>query len=297
MKNIKPQHFTNVFCSLLLSLSLFSMPVNAQKTSTRIIGGNEANLNDLPAIVSLKYNGHFFCAGTLIGAEWIVTAAHCHYETIRNIANITVTISDYNLTEEQESTPVLDVRIHPDYNKETINNDIALIKLATPSLIPPLVISKVNHHDITKNATIWGWGVTTTSSPYSLPNFLQKATISILPDNQCLTLIGSNYDSATMLCAGNTLGTIDTCFGDSGGPIIVNNELVGITSWGGDNCADKDHPGVYVRVENFQPWITSIITNTPIEDSSSSGSALGFGVLLLPLIFIRRAYSLKEKHN
>ena len=37
--------------------------------------------------------------------------------------------------------------------------------------------------------------------------------------------------------------------------------LVGITSWGDDNCL-SDIPGVYTRVQSYAQWMDRIIENT-----------------------------------
>ena len=59
-----------------------------------------------------------------------------------------------------------------------------------------------------------------------------------------------------MICGGET--GVDTCQGDSGGPLIANIDgkftLVGVTSFG-KGCAQKNSPGVYVKVSSFLDFI------------------------------------------
>ena len=51
---------------------------------TKIVGGTNAGWGDVPWQVALSYrtgsniygNGQF-CGGTLINADWVLTAAHC----------------------------------------------------------------------------------------------------------------------------------------------------------------------------------------------------------------------------
>ena len=47
------------------------------------------------------------------------------------------------------------------------------------------------------------------------------------------------FEPRTMVCAGD--GTTDACAGDSGGPLMVPRlgtfAVVGVTSWGADQCA------------------------------------------------------------
>jgi len=58
---------------------------------------------------------------------------------------------------------------------------------------------------------------------------------------------------------------IDTCKGDSGGPLMYYSpikrqyELVGIISFG-TGCGHPNHSGIYTRVSAYLDWIESIIS-------------------------------------
>lgn len=73
-----------------------------------------------------------------------------------------------------------------------------------------------------------------------------------------------------MLCANGTAQSnkpgcdedkisADACNGDEGGPLLVNNVLVGINS-AGYGCGNRMYPSVYGNVGNFKvrQWIRQI---------------------------------------
>ena len=69
------------------------------------------------------------------------------------------------------------------------------------------------------------------------------------------SVYGSSFHPTTMVCAGYLSGGIDTCYGDSGGPLQAGKQdggyrLVGLTSWG-EGCAHPNAPGVYSRVADL----------------------------------------------
>ena len=73
------------------------------------------------------------------------------------------------------------------------------------------------------------------------------------------TQASTNIEENSQICAG--IGQIDTCAGDSGGPMLSNElsplkrySVIGITSFG-VTCADANFPGVYTRVDNYLDWI------------------------------------------
>ena len=87
------------------------------------------------------------------------------------------------------------------------------------------------------------------------------------------SIYGSDFDPSTMLCAGNLGGGVDSCFGDSGGPLEAplqggGYRLVGITGWG-DGCARANAPGVYTRVAG--PTMRSLIASDVASVDSTNG--------------------------
>lgn len=56
-----------------------------------------------------------------------------------------------------------------------------------------------------------------------------------------------------MICA-SVLGKKDACMYDSGGPLVYQNEVCGIVSFG-IGCASDKYPGVYTDVYKVAPFI------------------------------------------
>jgi secreted trypsin-like serine protease len=112
-------------------------------------------------------------------------------------------------------------------------------------------------------AEVSGWGSTSQDNPndgippsatYTPSDALRAASVPIIADSTCGSsgVYGTAFQAATMVCAGYLGGAIDTCYGDSGGPLQAgladgSYRLVGITSWG-EGCAYTNAPGVYARV-------------------------------------------------
>ena len=49
-------------------------------------------------------------------------------------------------------------------------------------------------------------------------------------------------------------GGIDSCSGDSGGPIAISGRLAGIVSYG-LSCGTPFYPGVYSEIAYYRKWI------------------------------------------
>uniref|UniRef100_A0A8C5TJJ4 Peptidase S1 domain-containing protein n=1 Tax=Malurus cyaneus samueli TaxID=2593467 RepID=A0A8C5TJJ4_9PASS len=49
----------------------------SDRISGRIIGGKETSVNKWPWQVSVQYGPIHICGGTIIDAQWVLTAAHC----------------------------------------------------------------------------------------------------------------------------------------------------------------------------------------------------------------------------
>ncbi|CAG7684043.1 unnamed protein product [Allacma fusca] len=75
----------------------------------------------------------------------------------------------------------------------------------------------------------------------------------------CEVAYGKGAILDSMVCAGHELGGKDTCRGDTGGPLILNDikdgrTVIGISSWG-LGCGNPGFPGVYTNVGFYTDWI------------------------------------------
>jgi len=182
---------------------------------------------------------------------------------------------------------VASVSLHPQYDDETLENDVAILYLEEP--IPDTVaLSTVTLDDGTwtgvgDDLIIAGWGALNDppdpDEASSYPDVLQTGQVTVEPSDGSTSLCSPDLGVTDgMVCAhGSTSNNmvVDTCQGDSGGPAFVqcsdsNVILAGIVSWG-YGCALRDYPGVYTRVSYYRSWILSALAETSGTTAVASG--------------------------
>lgn len=218
-----------------------------------IVGGTPAGPTDNPFQVALLMRSEpnnfdaFYCGGTLIKPDLVVTAAHCSDFVLAS--GVQVLTGTRKLDGSGDRRNVSEINYHPLWNSATHDYDVAVWKLASNAIGVPLA-TLANNDGIAGNALLAsGWGAL--SSAGSSPVDLQKVSVPLVSHSDCNA--ASSYNgkiTQNMLCAGFKVGGRDACQGDSGGPLTRgrgNTVLTGITSWG-IGCGDPNLYGVYTRV-------------------------------------------------
>ena len=225
-----------------------------------IVGGIESERGAFGFAVSLQDNGQHFCGGTLVTPDTVLTAAHCVEGT--SISRLSAVVGREHLTtSDGQRTDISQIIIHPDYDADSLDSDIALLILQDSVLELPIgYLTEVNESLASPgtNATVIGWG-TTREGGFAVDN-VREAQVPIVSNSVANRPQSYSGDiTVRMLAAGVAEGGVDSCQGDSGGPLIVsdaegNPQLAGIVSWG-EGCGRANKYGIYTRVAEFAPWI------------------------------------------
>lgn len=259
-----------VFFSVALMLLVASSGASfGQQGVGKIVGGQTAALDDWPWMAALifadradAFDGQF-CGAVIVHPRWAVTAAQCVQG--RGVESFQVGVGSNSL-DTVERVAVKDIVIHPDFDRTTLDNDIALLLLESPVSVPSIrIVEEPAVAQAGTLATILGWGSLDVTGT-SFPRLLQEAQLPIV-ENAVANAPGIHNGELTgnMLAAGFAEGGVDVCFADSGGPLVVPTAggwaLAGLTSFGvsGVDCAAPEAYGGYTRVANYRTWINAIV--------------------------------------
>ncbi|CAF3764259.1 unnamed protein product [Rotaria sordida] len=218
-------------------------------TVGRIVGGETASSATWNWAVSISIARRYFCGGSIISSSWIITAAHCieRFEASQFI----IYAGSNRQWSGTQTRSVSKVIVHSNYDSSTFENDIALLKLASPLTMSDPYVSAICSPSVSQatlsagewppvgtNVVAVGWGRLSEGGPLS--STLQQVTVQTIDyqDSTCTPIMA---DWHVQFCAGVSGGGKDTCQGDSGGPLMMfssNNQwvLVGVTS-NGIGCA------------------------------------------------------------
>ena len=268
----------NIILKCLLSISTI-LPFSLY-SQAEIVGGVDADIEDYPYNAALLSTsgwggGYAYCGASIINEYWILTAAHCVQGESANSTGVRVG-SDNNYAQGGVTYDALEIISHPNYNANTLNNDIALIRVDGPinfnNSTQPVVLMcdqqvALGVQEPGQSSWITGWGNTegTTNSTQ-----LQVVEVPITTQSN----YGTNQIDADMIMAGFPDGGYDSCQGDSGGPMVVlaadgqTYLQSGVVSWG-NGCADPGYPGVYSRISYFIDWICENTNGAVCANQSS----------------------------
>ncbi|KAK7066339.1 hypothetical protein SK128_015599 [Halocaridina rubra] len=237
--------------------------VDAKGTVThpRIVGGVEAVPHSWPHQVALFIDDLYFCGGSLISDEWVMTAAHC----MDGAGYVNVVMGAHNIRNsepEQVSMTSTNFFTHENWNSFTLANDIALIRLPSAVGLDQNIATvglAASDPAVGTTVTPTGWGRPSDSSG-SISDVLRQVDVPTMDNQPCDAIYGIVLDS--MICIDST-GGMGTCNGDSGGPLNYNGVTIGITSFGASAGCEAGYPDAFTRVTSFLAWIESNTGITP----------------------------------
>ncbi|XP_017041982.1 CLIP domain-containing serine protease 2-like [Drosophila ficusphila] len=247
-----------------------------------IANGEAAEIREFPWMAMLLYGDRLLpkCGGSLVGSKWILTAAHCvpresSEEQLRRarlgVWNVQQTEDCQGLqcTPPPQDFAIEQAIVHEMYrpsesagtNLQRHSNDIALLLLGRnvtySAFVQPICLPSAYDRSRRKfyadySLTIAGWGRTSDLSVATSPVKI-KAQVSAWSTDSCKKLYPDL--SRGQMCAGGGSSKRSSCFGDSGGPVMDDNQLVGIISLGASKCGSDRRPMVVTRVDAFMKWL------------------------------------------
>lgn len=224
----------------------------AERMQPRIVGGHPEVLKWVAAITADGTQAGQFCGGSLIKKDWVLTAAHCDVQVGDSVI---VGREDLRNVPADAVFKVKTVLTHAKFSRKTMDNDIALLHLASDASADTVTFEKRTATSLRNPLTVAGWGRTKEGGERS-PILLAVDVPEISPA-ACRDAY-PNTITQHMLCAG--VEAKDSCQGDSGGPLAVKNghewTQVGIVSFG-RGCGQANSYGVYTRVSDYAEFITA----------------------------------------
>jgi secreted trypsin-like serine protease len=173
-------------------------------------------------------DGGFTCSGTIISANYVLTATHCI------VGTMSVRIGSVNRTSGGITRSV---------SSTTTQNDLALMRLSSAVSTTYMPLSSA-YPPVGSTNSIYGWGQTCNPG-CSASTTLKTATVRVTSTNQA--------DAYGGRAIGSTAISGNAWRGDSGGPQVYNGAQVGVAS-----LADGQSRQYYGSVAANRAWITSV---------------------------------------
>jgi secreted trypsin-like serine protease len=247
-----------------------------------VVGGQPAPAGKWPDVAAVMDGDEAFCTGTLVAPHVVVTAGHCVD------GPGTPTHVKLNATDSAGPGEVIAIADAIEFLDWENTYDIGVLILAEPSTIAPRTVATtcVTRESLVNGApiTLVGYGATTEEGddPNTILMEGQAAVIDVSCNGAgCQPAVSPGGE---FIAGGQG---VDSCFGDSGGPVYLESRhdgvvLAGVVSRALDDAATPcGDGGIYVRPDDLIAWIelaagepiaSATCTPPPVEDPSDDDS-------------------------
>lgn len=216
-------------------------------------------------LASTATGGTSLCGGSIISANWVLTAAHC----TAGRTQFQLRFGSLNLVSGGHAQTSFRFVNHANYNPVNLNNDIAVVHIPAALAFGAGVqrVRLPTRAQVTATfagvqVVVSGWGGTGPNAPaQTMLRWVHKRVIS---NAQCQATYGTSTVVAHVVC---TLGYTNpsnqgACGGDSGGPLVVLEggvpTQIGVVAFAAHpnigGCS-AGHPNGYMRTASFLAWI------------------------------------------
>ncbi|KAF5296621.1 hypothetical protein FQA39_LY12449 [Lamprigera yunnana] len=237
-----------------------------QNLDKSLLVGSKASVHQFPYQVSLQTqtstNGSYYvhiCSGALLSLKWVITTAYCVTPPGTKIRVVAGLLHREKFDADVQIMDVNTIIIHPDYQKNALLNDIALLKICSSLMFTKSVqpIAPAFSEDTWGAAILSSWKVQThLLTTYSLKS-LYYVVVYILTDDKCRHVLNNNYNLAVNSLCTEEIEEGPFCPGESGSPLIANGYLVGLSSWGPKPCGVL----IYSRISSYLDFIMKHVTD------------------------------------
>lgn len=191
------------------------------------------------AIVALAYGSSLVCSGTIIAPRAVLTAAHCVSGT--SFPDVVEGGDPATGTHHR----IVATFVHPGFDGESLDHDIAVVIVNEPLVAAPIPFATSLPAAAMAGATMrvvgYGWTIANDTTPP-----LRRTGLSQIDAIDALRVVSRAAPS-------------QACEGDSGGPALFDDVVIGVASSGDVGCVQY---AKHTRVDTHAAFIADVVART-----------------------------------